>query len=87
MKLGDFDDHLKEKLKDPICKAGFEAWGNAIEEEIKPRDARIERLEKALKKFDKSSCFCPGDRKRSPHMKWCFFVIAKEALEGKKVGR
>lgn len=53
MKIPTFNEHLKEMLKDPIFKAGFDAWGDAIKEEIKPRDERIAQLEAKIAELEK----------------------------------
>ena len=52
MKLPRFRDHLKEKMKDPYFKGGWEAWGDAIKTEIAPRDREIFRLNKKIKKLE-----------------------------------
>ena len=46
-----FKDHLKESLKDPVSKAIFDTWGEAIRDEIKPRDKEIDQLLKKIRRL------------------------------------
>ena len=51
IKLPSFEDHLKESLKDPISKAIYDTWGDALMDEIRPRDKIIRRLRLQIKKL------------------------------------
>ncbi len=48
IKLLGVEDHVKESLKDPVSKAIFDTWGEAIRDEIKPRDKEITRLRQKI---------------------------------------
>ena len=43
-----FRDHLRNFLKNKKFKAIYDTWGDAIRDEIKPRDTEISRLESEL---------------------------------------
>lgn len=49
IKLHTFQDHLKKSLKDPVSKARFDTWGEAIRDEIKPRQKQIAQLRKKIR--------------------------------------
>jgi len=48
VKLLTFDEYLKKKLQDQYFRGGYDAWHDAIRDEIRPRDREIRKLRKKL---------------------------------------